>query len=60
MDCEENLTRGQTFEIEVREWNRAAELQRKRIFLALYGFDPEYDKECREGLDRFFKNGVGG
>ena len=60
MDRDENLTRGQTFEIEVREWNRAAELQRKRIFLTLYGFDPEDEKECREGLDRFFNNGVGG
>jgi hypothetical protein len=55
MDREKNLTRDQIFEIEVREWNQAAELQRKRIFLALYGFDPENEKECCEGLDRYFK-----
>ena len=60
MDSEGNLTKVQTFEIEVREWNRAAELQRKRIFLALYGFDPEDEKECREGLELFFNKGAGG
>lgn len=36
------------------EWNKAAAAQRRVIFLNLYGFDPEEDKEAREGINKYF------
>ena len=37
------------------EWNEKAMLQRQIIFLKMFGFDPESDKEAREGIDRHLK-----
>ena len=42
-------------DISAAEWNEKAMLQRQRIFLKMFGFDPESDKEAREGIDRYFK-----
>lgn len=42
-------------DISAVEWNEKAMLQRQRIFLKMFGFDPESDKEAREGIDRYFK-----
>ena len=39
----------------VDEWNAACALQRQKIFLKLFGFDPENDKEARQGLSRYVK-----
>ena len=41
-------------DISAAEWNEKAMLQRQRIFLKMFGFDPENDKEAREGIDRYF------
>ena len=41
--------------ISAAEWNEKAMLQRNRIFLKMFGFDPESDKEAQEGIDRYFK-----
>ena len=41
-------------DISAAEWNEKAMLQRQRIFLKMFGFDPEDDKEAREGIDRYF------
>ena len=53
------VRKGQAFyelnDISAAEWNEKAMLQRQRIFLKMYGFDPESDKEAREGIDRYFK-----
>lgn len=42
------------------EWNAAAVLQRQKLFLQLYGFDPETDQEARQGICRYFNMGAGG
>ena len=42
-------------DISAAEWNEKAMLQRQRIFLKMFGFDPENDKEAREGIDRHLK-----
>nr|WP_321303430.1 hypothetical protein [uncultured Trichococcus sp.] len=42
-------------DISAAEWNEKAVLQRKKIFLKMFGFDPESDKEAREGIDRYLK-----
>ena len=51
--------KGQVFyelkDISTAKWNEKALLQRQRIFLKMFGFDPESDKEAREGIDRYFK-----
>lgn len=56
--------KGQVFyelkDISAAEWNEKAVQQRKKIFLKMFGFDPENDKEAQEGIYRYFKNGVGG
>ena len=53
------VRKGQVFyelnDISAAEWNEKAELQRKIIFLKLFGFDPENDNEARESIDRYFK-----
>ena len=51
--------KGQVFyelnDISAAEWNEKAMLQRQRIFLKMFGFDPESDTEAREGIDRHLK-----
>ena len=42
-------------DISAAEWNEKAMLQRQRIFLKMFGFDPESDTEAREGIDRHLK-----
>lgn len=42
-------------DISADKWNEKAILQRQRIFLKMFGFDPENDKEARESIDRYFK-----
>lgn len=42
-------------DISAAEWNEKAVLQRHRIFLKMFGFDPESDIEAREGIDRYLK-----
>ena len=48
------LTEYELIEKSPEEWNKAAAAQRCVIFLKLYGFDPEDDKEAREGINKYF------
>ncbi len=53
------VRKGQVFyelnDINGIEWNQKAMMQRKRIFLKMFGFDPENDDEARKGIERYFK-----
>ena len=42
-------------DISAAEWNEKAMLQRQRIFLKMFGFDPENDKEAQEEISRYLK-----
>lgn len=51
--------KGQVFyeleDISAAEWNEKAMLQRQRIFLKMFGFDPEDDAEAVQALGKIFK-----
>lgn len=47
-------------DISAAEWNEKAMLQRQKLFLQLYGFDPETDQEAKQGICRYFNMGAGG
>lgn len=51
--------KGQTVHVlnekNIEQWNMAAAAQRRVIFLKLYGFDPEDDKEAQQGLKKYFQ-----
>lgn len=49
-----SITTFELLEKSPEEWNKAAAAQRRVIFLKLYGFDPEDDKEAREGTNKYF------
>lgn len=49
------ITTFELFEKGPSEWNKAAAKQRRKVFLKLYGFDPENDEEAQQGLDKYFK-----
>ena len=42
-------------DISAAEWNEKAMLQRQRIFLKMFGFDPENDKEAKQEISRYLK-----
>ncbi len=42
-------------DISAAKWNEKAVLQRKKIFLKMFGFDPENDKEAQEEISRYLK-----
>ena len=50
-----SITTFELLEKSPEEWNKLAVSQRQRIFLKMFGFDPESDKEAQEGIDRYFK-----
>ena len=50
-----SITTFELLEKSPEEWNKLAVSQRQRIFLKMFGFDPENDKEAREGIDRHLK-----
>ena len=50
-----SITTFELLEKSAEEWNKLAVSQRQRIFLKMFGFDPENDKEAQEGIDRHLK-----